>query len=174
MNNTPMFMQNSGDGPRGSFDQVSQRYGTLDSHHSILGSQMPTMVSAVTINPQSLVTTNAANIANVAAGGIAPRRDAWEAMHSEGYGQHGMPAIALNNTLAQWFNVSGAYAHVAPLSLLSGIRSEQLVRNPRAAVPTDAALASAMSRKGRHNEIGVALQRIDEGKQGDIMLHDAV
>jgi hypothetical protein len=47
-------------------------------------------------------------------------------------------------------------------------------RNPKAGMPTAFELAEALSRKGRHNEVGIALQKLIPNKQGDLILFDGV
>jgi hypothetical protein len=41
-------------------------------------------------------------------------------------------------------------------------------------MPTAFELAEALSRKGRHNEVGIALQKLIPNKQGDLILFDGV
>jgi hypothetical protein len=45
-------------------------------------------------------------------------------------------------------------------------------RNPKAGMPTAFELAEALSRKGRRNEVGIALQKLMNNKQGDLILFD--
>jgi hypothetical protein len=45
-------------------------------------------------------------------------------------------------------------------------------RNPKAGMPTEMELAEALSRKGRRNEVGIALQKLMNNKQGDLILFD--
>jgi len=47
-------------------------------------------------------------------------------------------------------------------------------RNPQAGIPTELELAEALSTKGRHNEVGIALQKLMPNKQGDLILFDGV
>jgi len=47
-------------------------------------------------------------------------------------------------------------------------------RNPQAGIPTELELAEALSTKGRHNEVGIALQKLVPNKQGDLILFDGV
>jgi len=39
-------------------------------------------------------------------------------------------------------------------------------------MPTELELAEALSKKGRHNEVGIALQKLVSNKQGDLILFD--
>jgi len=65
-----------------------------------------------------------------------------------------------------------ATARVAPLIHLHGVNYSASFDHD-GAVDVDA-LASRMSRMGNRNVIGVAMQRIKQNSQGDLMLHDGV
>ena len=66
----------------------------------------------------------------------------------------------------------GAYCAPMPLagSFLRPLEVDP--RNPQAVMPTELELADALSRKGRHNEVGIALQKLVPNKQGDLILFD--
>ena len=85
-----------------------------------------------------------------------------------GYGEYGLPGPSIRGF--KW----GCRAVVANLEKGSFIATDQIIRNPRKLVPTAVDLASAMSRRGRHNEVGIAMQSLQADRQGDIMLHDGV
>ena len=85
-----------------------------------------------------------------------------------GYGQYGLPGPSRSGFKG------GCKAAVAPLQLEYTIDANQTIRNPRSVIPTPVDLASAMSRRGRHNEVGIAMQSLQHDRQGDIMLHDGV
>ncbi len=65
-------------------------------------------------------------------------------------------------------------AYCAPMSLAGSFLRPLEVdpRNPQAVMPTELELADALSRKGRHNEVGIALQKLVPNKQGDLILFD--
>lgn len=71
-------------------------------------------------------------------------------------------------------NTYGAYC--APMSLSGTFLGPHTVdtRNPKAGMPTESELAEALSKKGRHNEVGIALQKLMPNKQGDLILFDGV
>lgn len=67
-------------------------------------------------------------------------------------------------------------AYCAPMSLPGAVLGplEVDTRNPKGVMPTELELAEALSRKGRHNEVGIALQKLMPNKQGDLILFDGV
>ena len=67
-------------------------------------------------------------------------------------------------------------AYCAPMSLSGTFLGPHTVdtRNPKAGMPTESELAEALSKKGRHNEVGIALQKLMPNKQGDLILFDGV
>ena len=52
--------------------------------------------------------------------------------------------------------------------------TEQILLNAQTPPVSDDVLASRLARKSRRNEIGVAMQMIEQGRQGDIMLYDGI
>lgn len=65
-------------------------------------------------------------------------------------------------------------AKCAPIDMGNGSKSRVRVQNPLAVLPTQDMIASSMSRRGRRNEVGIALQLLTPSKQGDIVLYDGV
>jgi hypothetical protein len=71
---------------------------------------------------------------------------------------------------------TAATAHVALLydAVYRIGPSQQPLRNPRPVADDSEKIASRLARRGRRNELGVAMQMIERGRQGDIMLHDGI
>lgn len=65
-------------------------------------------------------------------------------------------------------------ARGAPLMIQPEVAAGVTTLNPRQGLPTVNELSNALARKGRHNEIGIALQALQNGKQGDLILYDGV
>lgn len=65
-------------------------------------------------------------------------------------------------------------AQCAALQLGRGGETQVRVHNPQAVLPTHDLIANSLSRKGRRNEVGIALQLLTPSKQGDIVLYDGV
>lgn len=153
----------SGDGTPGSIDRIVARY----SYHvradfarrSFTGMTLP-----ITILPGALGPPAPA----LGVGTAPDNRIYFAACANAGYGAYGLPGPS-----SKGFK-DGCRAVVATLNLRTGIDTVQLIRNPRQMVPTAVDLASAMSRRGRHNEVGIAMQSLLSDRQGDIMLHDGV
>lgn len=152
----------AGDGTPGSIDQIVARY----SYHirpefarrSFTGMKLPIAINDGPLLPQPPLPIGTA----------AERRTYFSACATAGYGQYGLPGPSQTNFKG------GCHAVVAPVDVLNRISGIQTIRNPRTQIPTATDLASAMSRRGRHNEVGVAMQSLQSGRQGDIMLHDGV
>jgi hypothetical protein len=68
--------------------------------------------------------------------------------------------------------LSKAGATVAPLLHRYGVHAEVTVSHP-SSMTTDV-MADRLGRQHARNVIGVSMQKIPRGKQGDIMLHDGV
>lgn len=69
---------------------------------------------------------------------------------------------------------AAAAARVAPLVQGASIAHQQRLVGARAPPPSADALASSMARPHMHNEIGIAMQAIEPGRQGDVMLFDGI
>jgi hypothetical protein len=71
---------------------------------------------------------------------------------------------------------NAATAYVAPLvpNTYGMTPRRQPMRNPRDPPESHDVIAQRLARRGRRNEIGVAMQTIEPGRQGDIMLHDGI
>jgi hypothetical protein len=152
----------SGDGTPGSIDRIVARY----SYHvradfarrSFTGMTLP-----ITILPGALGPAPA-----LAVGTDVDNRIYFTKCATAGYGEYGLPGPSIRGF------EGGCRAVVAKLAKGSFIATDQIIRNPRQLVPTAVDLASAMSRRGRHNEVGIAMQSLQADRQGDIMLHDGV
>jgi len=65
-------------------------------------------------------------------------------------------------------------AKCAPVDIGRGNMLRVRVHNPQAVLPTHDMIASSLARRGRRNEVGIALQLLTPSKQGDIVLYDGV
>jgi hypothetical protein len=65
-------------------------------------------------------------------------------------------------------------ARCAGMKLDDSVARDIQVRNAKLGLPNEYDMANALAREGRHNEVGIALQALHGGKQGDIMLYDGV
>jgi len=154
----------SGDGTPGSIDRIVTRY----SYHvrpdfarrSFTGMELPIVIMPGALGPSAP--------AAQAIGTPVDNQDYFALCANAGYGQYGLPGPSRSGFKG------GCKAAVAPLQLEYTIDANQTIRNPRSVIPTPVDLASAMSRRGRHNEVGIAMQSLQHDRQGDIMLHDGV
>ena len=152
----------SGDGTPGSIDRIVARY----SYHvradfarrSFTGMTLPIAILPGALGPAP----------PMAVGTDDTNRMYFAKCATAGYGEYGLPGPSIRGF--KW----GCRAVVANLEKGSFIATDQIIRNPRQLVPTAVDLASAMSRRGRHNEVGIAMQSLQADRQGDIMLHDGV
>ena len=152
----------SGDGTPGSIDRIVARY----SYHvradfarrSFTGMTLPIAILPGVLGP----------IPALPSGTAVDNRIYFTKCATAGYGEFGLPGPSIDGF------TGGCRAVVAELDMHPSIAANQIIRNPRKLVPTAVDLASAMSRRGRHNEVGIAMQSLLSDRQGDIMLHDGV
>ena len=147
------------DSHRGSVFQISQRYGSIEGE-SVLGYDVPIAVEAI-----QFPTVSETPMTNFLAGiGFAEPRPCKTV------------TAASNGSLRVVDSpLAAAAAVVAPLSIRpphAGPKSQMLINAP-AVTPSHGELATQLSRPGRRNIVGVALQKMEPGQPGDIMLYDS-
>ena len=147
------------DSHRGSAYQIESRYGSI-RNESVLGYNLPIAVEAI-----QFPTISETPIANFHAGiGFAEPRPCKTV------------TVQSDNSLRVVDSPPAAAAVVvAPLSIRpphAGPKSQLLINAP-AVTPSHGELATQLSRPGRRNIVGIALQKMEPGQPGDIMLYDS-
>lgn len=175
--NTVAFTSSSLDGQSGTFNQLYHRYGARVAGSSVMGTVLPIRV----ITAELLFVHSAQTAVSSAPFGALTLR-------SQGrYGFNRTRPDACAKKAIQFYDETytivdylvkapdfpAAFPIIAPLELDHPIDASVAIRGGTGATPTITEWATRLQRHGRRNAVGIALQRIEPGQPGDLMLHDS-